>query len=738
MRLSQSLINKYVSRFVTFAALLVITVQNCHSVDVFLNKNDDTSCFKGDVDPDTCAGLDTSGCHGATFWKETTAGNGTSFVYTSQMCQYIQDTCDEHGCMGDGSTTFYFQATTDTVKCNSGFYGYDNSAYCNSSCTKGHYCPGGEYKIPTLGESLKACAIGTYQAATGASSCNNCNNGKYQNQTGQTECKDCPAGSFSSNDGSAYSACTKCASGYYQTSTGQNTCKSCTNKPASATYKANETGVSKSNACSWFNEKCHGNMKYDATNHSCTSCEAGYHSKINWETPGLDGICFSYERLTTYLCKSDYTEITSLSYNNAKECVPNQYTLNIYAEYQQSGTTVTKFLTQTTLTYSSEDAQSIYSVYSGLKNVSTLLTTLNGTPTTDKYYALTTPNGAYLKINGTNYNLNTSYSETNTNAGWIMTPQDHDTVLRNLANGSTINLYLKIAGKPYEVYMITGGLYSSVNPSSRYGINKDQPIAVKYFGNAPATGVAPNKNQVTSCSYTGGTSAQNVYYGYIPDTAAALYYECDGKVPTQITNNNGSSAMFEPSRSGLHICIAYNMSTCEAGYKCESCKRDACDKGTYQNATGTNSCNNCSDGYVTPDDNSPHTSCNACNNGKYQKSGNKTTCQQCDAGTFTSSTGAHTSCSGCGKGTYSAAGASQCTPCPNGTYQSAEKQPHCLSCQDGTTTTDETTGLFTSAQRATSRNKCYINTGISLTDDEATKSLTALGISEKIYWQGNN
>lgn len=527
------------------------------------------------------------------------------------------------------------------------------------------------------------------------------------------------------------SGLTACPSGTYQTQRGQAQCYNCTNKSSAGTYKSDETGISVSNACSWSMQKCNDGYRYDETQQSCINCGGGY--SVNWGD--ATHICWTFDK-RYYLCDASFepTEDT-VTYSDIKTCTPNKYTLNIYAEYMHNGIiTKTEKIATNTLTYDSNPTQAIYSVYYGTQILNSTITALNKEHGAGKYFAPTSTGNAYLEINGTKYTLQSNYSG-GSSGSWTMYANDH-AVLAELPNGTTIDMYLKIQTESYNVYMISSGVTDS-GPGNTFNIHTT-PIVQKKFGSKPSDGVTPNKSLVTTC--ISGTN-----YAYIPDTATPKYYECTNtnQTASKVANtSNGSATMFEPSKSGNNICIAYQMTTCGAGYSCNSCERTACNNGKYQPDAGQASCKTCLAGTVSANDNLPHTSCTNCYNGQYQPNDGQASCETCPSGSYTTNEDkANSECVGCPAGTYG--DRTKCDPCPVGTYQPEGLQTTCISCQDGIAqeTPEETSGLFTTEIKngvgATNRTQCYIDNKINFIDNNQVSKQLLQGTTEKIYWRGS-
>ncbi len=509
---------------------------------------------------------------------------------------------------------------------------------------------------------------------------------------------------------------TACPSGTYQTKTGQAQCDDCTNKSSAGTYKSDETGIYHTNGCSWSMPICDANYYYDTTSKACSACQSGYYNDLKSKVDSSNVMCYKYG-IGLDLCKSstDYTAVNfpdSYDASNFKTCTPNKYTLNIYAEYMHNGiTTRTERIATKTLTYDSKPNQAIYSVYSGTQNLNSTITNLNNTYGAGKYFAPTSTGNAYLEINGTKYTLQSNYSGGDS-GNWMMYENDH-AVLAELSNKDPIDMYLIIQTQTYNVYMISSGVTDS-GPGNTFYIDTNT-IVPKKFGSKPSDGVTPNKSLVTTC-------ISDTNYAYIPDTATPKYYECTNtnQTASKVANtSNGSATMFEPSKSGNNICIAYQMTTCEEGHSCNSCVITPCAAGYYQNETGKSSCIPCTEGYyqdqtgqteckpcgagkatgidgtgaTTCDDcgpgsyssNTVNSLCELCSMGKYQDQYGQSECKLCAQGTISTSDGA-TSCTNCYNGKYQPdLGQTSCKTCPAGTVSANDNKPHksCTNCYNG-------------------------------------------------------
>ena len=363
-----------------------------------------------------------------------------------------------------------------------------------------------------------------------------CNNGTYQDLKGQAGCKTCSAGTMTPNDGNAYTSCTKCSAGTFSAA-GASSCSNC----APGTYSG-AAGAS-----------------------SCTKCPVGF-----YQSAGGQKDCDKCPDGTT----------TSGDGKTGPNDCKKKFNLALYVEYQQGGNTGIYSVSTPTIAYY-EGTTAVHSITTMKHQLAYKISDLKNT-----YTAPTETNQAYISINGTKYYLtpngdNWQSTSTLTNA---LASQAHD---------STFNLVFILQPKPYNVYMISDG-YNNGSPSPMFNANTTA-VATKKFGDTPSTGVTPDKNKVVTCSFRTGTTT---YYGYIADDTAPKYYECkkNSTYFNLISNSsNGSTNMFEPSQDGNDICIGYSMTTCEAGYSCNSCERSACGSGKYQDKTGQSSCKSCSE-----------------------------------------------------------------------------------------------------------------------------------------------
>lgn len=362
-----------------------------------------------------------------------------------------------------------------------------------------------------------------------------CNNGKYQDEMGQVSCKTCPAGKMTPNDTNAYTSCTTCIAGTYSAA-GASSCSNC----APGSYSG--AGAS-----------------------SCTKCPVGF-----YQSAGGQKDCDK--------CP-DGTTTSGEGKTGPNDC-KKKFNLALYVEYQQGGNTGIYSVSTATIAYY-EGTTAVHSITTMKHQLAYKISDLK-----NKYTAPTETNQAYISINGTKYYL------TSNGDNWQST-STLTNALASQAHDSTFNLVFILQPKPYNVYMISDG-YNNGSPSPMFNANTTA-VATKKFGDTPSTGVTPDKNKVATCSFGTGTTT---YYGYIADDTAPKYYECkkNSTYFNLISNSsNGSTNMFEPSQDGNDICIGYSMTTCEAGYSCNSCKRSACGSGKYQDKPGQSSCKSCSE-----------------------------------------------------------------------------------------------------------------------------------------------
>lgn len=462
---------------------------------------------------------------------------------------------------GTDCQTNIIQAKT----CNEHEGCYNNEGWGKSKC---HECPVGN-KCPYSTESSK-----TPQA---------CNNGTYQDLKGQAGCKTCSAGTMTPNDGNAYTSCTKCSTGTTSTA-GSSSCTACTNGPSGGTYfgyAANADG-----SCPWRSSKCEKNQYFNVSTKSCTACDANKHNYL-WETTSATNLCWDGQTnsSTVYLCNTSNAQVsfpTGFSSSDIFNCTTNKYTIKVYVKYQNTISYVSEF------------------TYNG---------TNGGQVTTYENPYISGPINTYIsdnlqnkyQIDGNKFYLHRNFNDmsNNNNIGSYLYLQnstlylDKSSNVQNLPDGTSLHALVPLIGKEYKVYMISDG-YNNGSPSPMFNANTTA-VATKKFGDTPSTGVTPDKNKVVTCSFGTGTTT---YYGYIADDTAPKYYECkkNSTYFNLISNSsNGSTNMFEPSQDGNDICIGYSMTTCEAGYSCNSCERSACGSGKYQDKTGQSSCKSCSE-----------------------------------------------------------------------------------------------------------------------------------------------
>ena len=173
---------------------------------------------------------------------------------------------------------------------------------------------------------------------------------------------------------------------------------------------------------------------------------------------------------------------------------------------------------------------------------------------------------------------------------------------------------------------------------------------------------------------------------------------------TQVINSAGkilvnsiSGFNYNTEEQNLTADITANQYTCSVGQylrasdaTCQTCLVGSfCPGGTYTYNGSDQGITSCPTGYTSDAGASANTNCYInVDDGKYKTTATGTTTNNCAAGTYKA---AHKSyynsndgCSNCTAGTYSLDGAKQCTNCPSG---------------------------FTSDEKATAQNKCYISVG---------------------------
>lgn len=515
-------------------------------------------------------------------------------------------------------------------------------------------------------------------------------------------CEVCVAGTYCVDDYGYNKTPKTCSTGYYcPTGTGvQIPC------PA-GTYRGTTGGTSES---------------------SCTKCSEGTYSAGGASICKFCGIGTYQDLKGQSSCKTcpDGTTTNGTGKTDSSDCI-KKFNLKLYAEYQENGTTK-----QTSV------SDSTYSVYAGNSNLFSGVSArqviggkLGSAPLNNKWEYNPNTDKAYITVNGTNYML--LYNGTD----WFWKSTTDMSILDTQAGGSTFNLVFILTPKTYNVYMISNGIYNN-SPTPKFSANTNA-VATKNFGSTPADGVQPDQDKVQSCSFS--ASAAETYYGYIASGTTPKYYECKRNSTnfSLMTNSrNGSTSMFEPDSADNDICVGYDMTTCEAGYSCNSCDRTACAAGTYQDATGQSSCTECA--VNTYQDETGQSSCKSCSaqtsskypssakgsdaisdcyltlaaaNGTYvpTTSGGEQPCPpgyyclnggtevyygspntpttvaangQCERGEY--STGGASQCSPCQEGSktgVNGSGATSCTPCDAGTYSAQTSNWECQPCAAG-------------------------------------------------------
>ena len=621
------------------------------------------------------------------------------------ICNVVAGCKDRAGCA-------YYSAACRVVE--AGNYSHEGTNDYEP-CPAGYYCPDG----------------------TGYKYSNPCPAGKKRESTGgkkASDCTSCDAGTYSA---AGATSCSNCATGQ-TSSAGSSSCTACTNGPTGSTYfgyAANADG-----SCPWRSSKCKKNQRFNTTKKTCEDCGTSTHNYL-WDSTSATSICWDgvTDTSTVYLCNTSNTKVSypsGFSSYDIFNCKDNEYTIKVYVKYQNTISYVRSEFT-----------------YNG---------TNGGQVTTESNHYIADPINTYISndlagkytINGTTYKIYKNVADMNNDnsIGSQFTLSGNTLYLSNsnnitdLPDGTTLYTLIPLTGKTYDVYMISNG-YNNGAPSPIFNADTTA-VATKKFGDTPSTGVTPDKNKVSTCSFVDGTTT---YYGYIADDTAPKYYECK-KNSTNFNlisnSSNGSTNMFEPSQGGNDICIGYSMTTCDAGYSCNSCKRSACGSGKYQDKTGQSSCKSCStqtsnkypnsaggsdsisDCYLTLSDGQyvPTVSGGAqsCPAGSYcKKSGTTvyhstpntpttvTTSGQCAAGTYQDTTG-QASCKPCNNGKYqNETGKTSCKTCDDGNYTSNDGKSYtaCNSCGSDQISNNDHNGCITcskSAGQISHNNQCKV------------------------------
>ncbi len=157
--------------------------------------------------------------------------SGVLYTYAKVFCDTLQapyvyakvNDCDTLGCIQD-----YHMREKVCVACPSCIRGLYLSSHCtwldDGTC---FWCPVGTYNpVSTLNTACLNCPTGTYSSGTGASACTACEVGKYNSMTGVSVCTSCPSGSSVGTGSTNANQCT-CGQGVYSYTQIPNMCVPC-------------------------------------------------------------------------------------------------------------------------------------------------------------------------------------------------------------------------------------------------------------------------------------------------------------------------------------------------------------------------------------------------------------------------------------------------------------------------------------------------------------------------------
>ena len=541
----------------------------------------------------------------------------------------------------------------NTPQCSSGTFCYSNTNIC-TSCP-----PGFIYKNnPNVGVSnvenwgCTMCSPGTISSNYGSSSCSYCNSGTYQNQYGMSSCIPCQSNQFSNMNGATLcKTCSTCTPGTWLSSvcssTSDTTCSTCQNIGNCAVTVT----------CS------------SASNSICSTCLSGYYN-INSCT--ICNIC-SNTQYETVPCTTTSNRVCNTCTNTCNSGM----TLNTIC----GGTVNPICITCPDGTYKIlNDGSSCLpcktNCIAGYMLVSACSPTSNSfcVPCAANTYKSLNDGSSCLPCNDScnpGYMLNQVCTST-TNPSCIACPNGK---YKSVSDGSSC---LPCNDSCNTGYMLNQVCASTTNPSciacpnGKYKSVSDGSICLPCISSC---NIGYMLSQ--SCNRTTNPSCIICQSGF---------YSYDGIKCLECNDNCG------PGSYLTSLCTPTNNPTCN------KCPEDTsnpnhysqfitscipCPDGTIA-AIGSASCLQCPLGTATFGNNN----CTECKMGYYTDNLGSIECKPCMNGTASNINGSMSelNCNMCFPGYYSLPGASQCTPCPIGTFCSSNgiSISDCIQCPMGT------------------------------------------------------
>ena len=645
-----------------------------------------------------------------------------------------------------GSHTVYYGKTSTCNQCGAGKYSAAGSASCSTCPTAYQYSAAGSdsitdcymnvgdgYYVKTAKDtaatkcsagyaktahtvyynSVSSCGIcpaGKYSAA-GSASCSTCGAGT-QSAAGSASCGKCPAGTYSAAGSSSctscpngtYSAsgatsCTTCPNGTYNTGTGNSSCSACT-----AGYKCT-TGT---------REICPAGTYSTGGTTGCTSCPTGYSSPTGSTSASqctitcTGGYVASSGAACTPCPKGQYKAQHTVANGDTSGC-------SICPAGQYNTTTGNSSCTTCPAGYSCSGGPNITQCQGGTYSAagsSSCKQCSAGTYSNAGASSCKQCSAGTFSLAGANICTNCAigkYSAAGASAC-------ESCPVGYTSSGGTTSIngcYMTVgAGK----YLATAKASSTSDcPVGTYRAGSE----TVYYGNI--------SSKCTNCpsGYTSGTGAtsQNKCFVSVP---AGQRVATSGATPTSCSAGSYSSA------HTVNYGSISNCTGCPSGYTSgtgataqTSCYIDvaagkykitstgtqvnACDAGTYREAHrsyygSSDYCANCSAGKYSG---AGASSCSTCAAGTYNSGTGNTTCSQCPAG---SSCSGGTNITQCGAGYYSSSGSSSCKKCPSDYPNSAAGSTLMSNCYmnmsagyfvpiSGNPSTPCGAGLYSNAQR---------------------------------------
>lgn len=492
-----------------------------------------------------------------------------------------------NNCRATINAGFYLTSNNTEASCPMGTYRASSTSVYYGSTDSCDLCPQGTYSSSSVTEEMGrttcyACTEGTTTPVPTTTNGNRTCSEPCPNRTGVATWNH-----PSFNSTTPYNVCSinTCSTGYTRTGSASAT--------SSYTCEANKFTVVYNGG---------GGSGTNPTPQTCTFNQPCYASSTNPYT--RDGYDFDGWKCTINgtTCTT-YNNIVGLGGTIKNATTTNNATITLTATWKAKSKTIYIYL------YSNTPQGPRTQISTGVQytaNDNSLSMVAKATDTATIKNAISnnvTNKYSYNWANGTTFDIYSVPSISNTtklgtvklnigSSGSSITFLDATTRDKVISStSSSIFIHLPLTANPYNVYMIPN---ASTSISPKVSINTT-PIATKYFGEPPATGVTPDKTKVTTCEFVSySNNITSTTYGYIPSDAQPTYYECSGTTsPATIYTATNSDTMFEPSTNGRNICIGYSMETCPTGSRCNSCTATKCSAGEYQDKMGQNTCNSC-------------------------------------------------------------------------------------------------------------------------------------------------